>query len=160
MMIEFFVPGNPLALKRHRTFQRPGMKFPIQFDPSKGDKRDFLAKAMLNRPDVPPSGPLQMTCEFRFARPASHYGTGRNSELLKPCHCLVKKDSKPDIDNLLKFILDSLNGVFWQDDAQITDIQAKKIWVGRNEAAGVGITILTVCKDCAEDLNLCKLQTK
>jgi Holliday junction resolvase RusA-like endonuclease len=142
MKIEFFVPGNPLALKRHRTFQRPGMKYPMQYDPSKSDKQDFLAKAMQNKPATPLSGPLRMFCEFRFARPTSHYGTGKNSDVIKPCHVLILKDNKPDLDNLVKFVLDSLNGVFWQDDAQITNLEAKKIWVGRSEAAGVGITIV------------------
>jgi Holliday junction resolvase RusA-like endonuclease len=36
--------------------------------------------------------------------------------------------SKPDIDNLVKAILDALNGVAFNDDSQIWEIQSSKIW--------------------------------
>ena len=34
--------------------------------------------------------------------------------------------SKPDIDNLIKSVLDGLNGVAFIDDAQVSSIQARK----------------------------------
>ena len=48
----------------------------------------------------------------------------------------VKKDAlkgkphylRPDIDNLIKFILDSANGILYLDDAQIYTINAHKIY--------------------------------
>ena len=42
--ITFTVPGNPKALKRHRTVQHG--KFSRQYDPSEGDKADFLVKSL------------------------------------------------------------------------------------------------------------------
>ena len=33
---------------------------------------------------------------------------------------------KPDIDNLLKFVMDAMNGVFYKDDSQIVDVDIKK----------------------------------
>ncbi len=35
---------------------------------------------------------------------------------------------KPDIDNLIKAILDGLNGVAWKDDAQVCKVTASKRW--------------------------------
>lgn len=33
---------------------------------------------------------------------------------------------KPDIDNICKLVLDALNGVAWEDDTQVTAIEADK----------------------------------
>lgn len=35
---------------------------------------------------------------------------------------------KPDLDNFLKLLLDSMNGILIADDAQITTIEMKKRW--------------------------------
>lgn len=48
-----------------------------------------------------------------------------------------------DIDNMLKLILDALNGVAWGDDLQVTEIQASKRLVLK-EDAGTDITIYVV----------------
>jgi Holliday junction resolvase RusA-like endonuclease len=40
----------------------------------------------------------------------------------------MPKTKKPDIDNLTKAILDALNGIAWNDDAQVAQITAKKVW--------------------------------
>jgi len=62
---------------------------------------------------------------FRFARPKSHYRTGRFAGLLKEaaprCHL-----GKPDLDNLVKAAVDALGhwdgrpALVWADDSQIT----------------------------------------
>lgn len=36
--------------------------------------------------------------------------------------------SRPDTDNLLKTVLDALNGVYFKDDSQISVIHAKKVY--------------------------------
>ena len=105
----FFVPGNPIALKRHRQ-GRWG-----NYDPSAGDKSDFLAKAMQFRPEVPFDVPIFVTLNFNFSRPKNHYGTGKNSNKLKDSSPFWHT-STPDLDNLEKFVFDALNGVFWKDD--------------------------------------------
>lgn len=33
---------------------------------------------------------------------------------------------KPDVDNIAKLVLDALNGVAWEDDAQVTDLVVGK----------------------------------
>lgn len=108
-MISFFVPGKPQALKRHRTNKgRP-------YDASASDKADFLAKAMAHRPKTPWSGPLQLWVISIHPRPKYHYRS--NGELGKKA--VDKHTTRPDADNLLKFVCDALNGVFFGDDAQI-----------------------------------------
>ena len=39
-----------------------------------------------------------------------------------------------DIDNLVKLCLDALNGVAYKDDAQVTEIRARKVYVPVSQA--------------------------
>lgn len=48
---------------------------------------------------------------------------------------------KPDIDNILKSIFDSLNSVCYPDDNQITAVNARKIY---SEEPGLDITITKI----------------
>ena len=111
--ISFTVYGEPSSLKRHRAYRR-GQAM-IMVDPSKEDKQDFLTQAIKNRPSKPLSDALKLEVKAFFKRPKSHY----NKKGLKtnaPIHCT----KIPDADNLLKFVGDALNAVFWDDDKQIT----------------------------------------
>ncbi len=123
--IEFKIPGNPKALKRHRTFQKG--KFKGTYDPSEGDKADFLVKCIANKPDIPLDEPLAVTLMFCFPRPKSHYRTGAMAHLLRDVapkwHTGI-----PDVDNLLKFVCDSLNGIFWKDDSRICHTTCSKVY--------------------------------
>jgi len=48
---------------------------------------------------------------------------------------------KKDIDNLQKLILDSCNAITWDDDGQIIDVHARKVWADSKQTAQ---TILAV----------------
>ena len=68
---------------------------------------------------------ITVFCLFKIPRPKSHYGTGKNADLLKK-NAPIIHTSKPDIDNLAKFYLDCLNGIAWEDDKQIIGLSAAK----------------------------------
>jgi Holliday junction resolvase RusA-like endonuclease len=139
MEISFFVPGEPTALKRHRMFRRG--KFLGSYDPSKGDKADFLAKAMQYRSDKPFEGAISLMCSFYFSRPKSHYKGGKYCDILKS-GAGKWKVSRPDLDNLEKFILDSLNGVYFKDDRQVVSMASQKQYCDtEHPAPGAQITI-------------------
>lgn len=40
----------------------------------------------------------------------------------------IKHTKKPDVDNLLKALLDALNGIAYADDAQIVKLSAQKVY--------------------------------
>jgi Holliday junction resolvase RusA-like endonuclease len=40
----------------------------------------------------------------------------------------IKHIKKPDVDNLLKAVLDGLNGIAWADDSQVIRVCASKIY--------------------------------
>ena len=123
--ITFTVPGNPKALKRHRSFQKGDFKG--TYDPSEGDKGDFLAKAMAFKPDVPLDEPLHVKLSFYFQRPKNHYRTGKFSGVLKES-APVWHTSTPDADNVLKFVADALNKIFWRDDSIICHLVVLKMY--------------------------------
>ena len=116
--IKIKVLGEPAAQKRHRTVQVKGMKFPMNYDPSSSDKADFLSLIHEHAPATPFTVALRVDVFFYFTRPASHYGTGSKSGILKPSAPLWKI-SKPDRDNLDKFVMDSMNKIYWKDDSVV-----------------------------------------
>ncbi len=117
--IEFLVPGNPQALKRHRT-GRFG-----NYDPSAVAKENFLLLALEYRPSAPVREALQVAMQFRFSRPKSHF-RGKNHELRADAP--YWHTGRPDVDNLQKFVMDALNGTFWHDDCIIASVKAEKVY--------------------------------
>lgn len=55
----------------------------------------------------------------------------------------VEKDIKrPDLDKLIRAVLDGLTGIYYDDDSQVIGIFASKEYAGKNVAPGVQIRIL------------------
>lgn len=84
------------------------------------------AAAQMNG-EPPITGPVLLRVAFYFARPKSHFGTGRNADILKESapHYVAKA---PDLDKLIRAIGDALTSVAIRDDAQIASISAVKLW--------------------------------
>lgn len=74
-------------------------------------------------------GPVVVIAEFRFARPPSHFTT--TGALRKGA---ARTPGRPDLDKLLRGLLDALTGVAFRDDAQVSDIDACKVYA---DSAGV-----------------------
>lgn len=53
----------------------------------------------------------------------------------------VAKTTRPDVDNLVKLVLDALNGVVWEDDAQVAEIQCTKLISSTDGAIGTFISV-------------------
>jgi len=53
----------------------------------------------------------------------------------------VYNPKRPDIDNLIKSVVDGLNGIAFKDDAQIVNIHAEKMYHSGNEGARTEIKI-------------------
>jgi Holliday junction resolvase RusA-like endonuclease len=120
--IKFTVKGSPKALKRHRHLRNGHT-----YDPSKADKRDFLQLAKNSAPKSPLYGPISMQVEFYIERPKAHFRSGKYCNLLKD-QAPVWHITRADLDNYIKLVLDSLNGVFYKDDSQVCQINAIKIY--------------------------------
>ena len=85
---------------------------------------------------------LIVRLEFKVARAASHYGTGKNSMKLKAGAEAKYPVPNGDIDNYAKGPLDALSGVVYGDDKQIIELVARKAWTTNpDEQPGVHIEV-------------------
>ena len=101
MIYEKTIDFEPTSLKRHRHTKKG-----FTYDPSCKDKMEFLK--LLELPEDKMKKPINCIIHFFSKRPKSHFRTGKYSNELKdnsPKYNTCKKD----LDNMVKFILDSLN---------------------------------------------------
>lgn len=70
---------------------------------------------------------LSVRLEFGISIPKSY--TGKKREACLAGQIVPMK--KPDIDNLVKAVLDALNGCMYEDDKQIIKVIAEKCYAGR-----------------------------
>lgn len=114
--VEITVPGRPKAKARPRA----GMGriyTPKETEAEEAYVRELGRKAMRGEP--PMRGPVRLTLEAVFEMPASW--PARVREMRQLPHL-----SKPDLDNIEKLILDALNGVAFEDDAQVCEVRKVK----------------------------------
>jgi Holliday junction resolvase RusA-like endonuclease len=91
-----------------------------------------------------PSLPLSVTATFRFARPAAHYGTGRNSANLKPS-APTHHTVKPDLDKAVRAIGDSIEASgLLRGDQQIVAWNISKRYCVNDETPGVLLTLIAL----------------
>lgn len=48
---------------------------------------------------------------------------------------------KPDIDNILKVVLDGLNGIAYEDDKQVVLTQCKKFYTAKTNLPGLWVYV-------------------
>jgi Holliday junction resolvase RusA-like endonuclease len=125
-LIKITIPGKPIPKARHRH-GRGGT-----YSAQKAEERLFraIASSELGPRFKLLAGALQVDCLFYFKRPKKHYGTGANSQKLKPGVPRVQA-GKPDEDNLRKFVLDGLTGIAWIDDAAVAGGSQFKLYDDR-----------------------------
>ena len=75
---------------------------------------------------------------FRFRRPHSHYL--KSGKLSKLGERKTYMTSRPDLDKLVRSVLDGLSGVAFVDDSQVIAVRAWKEWGNGNAHTSVHIT--------------------
>ncbi len=132
--VEFFVDGVPRPQGSKRGFVRGGRV--VLVENSKYHKEWRRAVAVAAKEAMNPSageyiprleGPLTMTLQFFFARPKSHFRTGKYSEELKDSSP-YRHTQTPDLDKLIRSVDDSLTGIVFEDDSQVVSLTSSKQW--------------------------------
>ena len=72
----------------------------------------------------PPSGYASMSLTVGYKIPKSASKAKRGKMLEQE----ILPDKKPDLDNVIKVVLDALNGVAYKDDKQVVMIHAQKYY--------------------------------
>lgn len=112
--MEFIVEGDPQWKARPRFSQKSG----TVYTPAKTVRYErLIRKAFLDaRGETIPAGCyVAITVDAYFRIPKS-YTKGKR---LACQHNVNRPAKKPDIDNVLKAVMDALNGVAYEDDKQV-----------------------------------------
>lgn len=124
-IVTFTAYGQPVPQSRPRV-SRYGTYYPAKVKAYREYIATVAKTAMRGR--EPLQGALEMSCTFFFVPPKSTpkktlsamYGTYHTK--------------KPDADNLVKCVQDSLNGICYVDDAQIAVLNARKYYADKPRA--------------------------
>ena len=151
--IKFTMRGNPRALIRHRTARgfvyNPSREaqetfrdrllemLPSRFRPTITDDDDYGDDGGVAVPSVLFSecDCLDLSIVFRMKRPLNHFVASRRAgpnARLKAAYAGTRwppdgRAMRSDVDNLAKFVMDSLNGVLYVDDRQVVRLSAMKV---------------------------------
>mmetsp|Transcript_16080 Transcript_16080/g.32175 ORF Transcript_16080/g.32175 Transcript_16080/m.32175 type:complete len:535 (+) Transcript_16080:174-1778(+) len=117
------IEGNPIALKRPRHVMGGHT-----YDPNYRDKKMFVAGCADQLPSEPWEGAIALCITFEMPRPKSHFSTAKKTIGALKDNVPVAPCTVPDLDNLIKFVLDAFNERLYRDDKQIVEIAARKTY--------------------------------
>ena len=161
--IKFTIRGNPKVLKRHRNARgfmyNPSKAYqdlfrdclmeilPHEYHPVIIDSRDSDS----DEPIVmfPENEFLKMSMTFRMKRPNNHFvGSKPGPGRLKPnAPQKYFSNRSGDVDNLCKFVMDSLNQVLYADDRQVVCLNAMKVLDSDGDCKGSTDVEISVLND-------------
>lgn len=172
--IKFTIRGSPRVLIRHRSARGfmynpsasaqeafrdtlldllPLRYRPIFTDDEDDDDNDDKKVSIIPTVLFPQNECLKLTILFRMKRPLSQFiaskpGPGR----LKIAYAgqRLASNNRCDVDNLAKFVLDSLNGVLYVDDKQVVALNVMKVY--DTEGCCLGATEVEISLMKEEDL--------
>lgn len=132
-MVYFFVPGKVQGKARPRFSSRSGTVY------TPGRTKSYerqIAEAYEAQQGPCFEGAVMVIIEAVFPIPKSW-------PLAKKVEAMAGKlpPGKPDIDNILKVVLDGLNGIAYEDDKQVVLTQCKKVYADTTRPAGLQVHV-------------------
>lgn len=127
-----FVPGHPITQgsKDYKGKNARGKAILVESADGLAEWRQRIAWAGHGHGWRPYDGPCSVDLEFVLRRPVS-----------TPKRRTPPAIRKPDVDKLLRAVLDALTGVAWTDDARVIDARSRKRLAELGETPGVWIAI-------------------
>lgn len=135
-MIRFTVPGEPCAQPRYTPRKMQGFVRMVMPDASpihayKAAVK-MCAQEAYNGP--PLKGPLSIEIVAVWPRPKNKFWKTKPTPR-------IPKDTKPDVDNVCKAVLDALNKQLFGDDAQIVKATVSKFYAAGSEQPATWVVI-------------------
>lgn len=127
------IPGKVVGKQRPK-FSRQG-NFVKTYTPEKTvNYENWVKMCWMNSGQEKMQGNIIAVIVARFMIPQSFSKKKRNELNEKPC------PKKPDCDNIAKSILDALNGIAYDDDAQIVELSVSKVYSATEEGVDLYLT--------------------
>lgn len=127
--VTFFVPGTP-APQGSKTHKGHGRM--VESSKAVEPWRAAVGWVGLRQKFHVQDGPVAVTVTFALKRPL-RLVKGR----VVPC-------TRPDIDKLLRAVLDALSGVTFRDDGQVVHVEAWKRYAEPGQPTGATITVVAL----------------
>lgn len=129
-VLDVFVPGDPApqGSKRH-----VGRGILVESSKAVGPWRERVALAAHHAGHTQQPGPVSVELSFVMRRPKS-----------APKRRTPAATKRPDLDKLARACLDAITGITIIDDAQITDLRARKRLAEIGEQPGVHIRVQVI----------------
>lgn len=124
MTLSFQIPGEPQGKGRPRFSRATGRTY----TPDKTAAYENLVKAEYERQC---KGKRFGDDEYVDLRIYAYYGIPKSASKRKQTKMQfgeIRPTKKPDMDNVVKVIADSLNGIAYKDDTQIVDSMVRKFY--------------------------------
>lgn len=142
MIIKFTIPGEPVAKARPGSNAWGGRYLPPKTDAFQNLVKLAFAAANPGWIPVKPY-PIEISIDAYYQIPESW----PKKKKAQAADNMVYKISRPDLDNVIKSVLDGLNKVCWDDDRQVISISA---WKGFSEIPRTEVEINVIGRKEAE----------
>lgn len=146
MKISFTISGEPQGKGRPRFVRATGRTY----TPDKTAAYENLVKLEFERQC---SGQRFAEDEMLDLRIFAYYGIPKSASKKRKALMLdgvIRPTKKPDMDNVVKIIADSLNNVAYKDDTQIVDTMVRKYY---SETPRVKVVIQTAGTEASNERN-------
>ena len=120
--LRFVIAGKPVPQARHRSASWGG-----QYDPSASERKrvSWEIGEMVGR--MEPIKDRPVSCRVRFIMPVPKSSPKWFKKLVAE-GAPQPHYKKPDVDNLEKFLLDSMQGIVYHSDAQVFKMDSVKLY--------------------------------
>lgn len=137
--LEFTITGTPTGKERVRFFNGHAVtpKKTRTYEAQIRYEASHAVEHMVEQPDF--CAPCSVRISAFYPIPASY--TKKKRMQIAEHGCSVVRPGKPDLDNVIKSVLDGMNGIVFSDDVQVVRLSAEKFWCEGDETPRVDVRV-------------------